>query len=164
MNLVLWLRVAGVAAVLFVLWSVFSAIDSGGYDRCQAEHDATTRKHLEKQLDATLDEIERGNALSMRLTEATRKIDKLKENHHEAAGVISGTCPDGLRVLHDAAATGTYLPDPTGASLGTTKTIEASAIGKAVADNYAAARWCEEHLNTLIDWHQSSQSRTTKQE
>ena len=148
----LYLGFAAVVAALAGIWGGVRALESRGYDRCRGEQSEAHRQALAAQLDATLDEIERSNRQAFQLAEARTQNEDLRSHHAKAAFALVGTCPAGLLTLHDAAATGTYLPDPAGRTLATGATVEARPIGEALADNYAHCRDCITRLNGWIDF------------
>lgn len=154
MGLPIWGYGIGAIAVVLAVNALYSAVRSGGYDQCRSEVAAKQAAAQSEDHKNYLAAVAWGNQVSASLAQAQRRIADLKGDHENGARVIPGFCPDGLRLLHDAAATGVYLPDPTGASLRTPAVVAASAIGVAVADNYARARDCEARLNALIDWHE----------
>ena len=95
-----------------------------------------------------------GNQVSGQLAHARRHIQSTKESHETAALDLVGTCPVGLRVLHDAAASGDDLPQAARASLAAPGTVAADWVGSALAVNYARARDCQAQLTALIEWHE----------
>lgn len=150
-----WRRYLGFAAVVVALAGILGgvrALESRGYDRCRGEQNEAHRQALAAQLDATLDEIERSNRQAFQLAEARTQNEDLRSHHAKAASALVGTCPAGLLTLHDAAATGAYLPDPGGRTLATGAPVEARPIGEALADNYANCRDCITRLNGWIDF------------
>ena len=93
-----------------------------------------------------------GNQISQDLAAKQREVQTLRSQHESAARDLVGTCPVGLRVLHDAAASGRDLSATPHPSLDAPGTVDASHIGAAVAGNYARARACQAQLTALIDF------------
>jgi len=125
-----------------------------GYGACERDHKTTTADAL-RQVQADYQaEIERGNALSAQLAQKQREIRKLKDDHEDYARAIAGSCPDRVRLLHDAAALGLSLPTTPSTLADETYTVAASDIAQAIARNYATCRDITAQLNALIDWHQ----------
>lgn len=122
-------------------------------DACEIEHAAAAAEAQQADHQRYLAAVEWGNQVSAQLAQAQQRIATLKGSHEDFARTLSGTCPVGLRHLHDAAASGKGLSEAARASLGATATVDAGWIGQTVAANYANCRACQEQLNALIDWH-----------
>lgn len=148
----LYLYLGLLVAALLAVWRVVAYLENRGYDRCQAEVATAKDKDEAERLTAYKAVLAWGTQVSTQLAEAQRINADLRVNHGKAAAFIPGVCPVGLLNLHDAAAKGAFIPDPTGASLRAPGFIAASAIGDAVADNYAACRDCEDKLRGWIDF------------
>lgn len=140
------------AAILLAGWRGVAYLENRGYNRCQGEVALAKGKAEEEGLATYKAAMAWGTQVSTQLAEAQRINADLRVNHGKAASHIPGMCPVGLLNLHDAAAKGAFIPDPTGASLRAPGFIAASAIGDAVADNYAACRDCEDKLRGWIDF------------
>ena len=138
------------------IWWGYSTIWEKGHDACEQEHAAQAAEAAAADHRNYLAAVAWGNQISTQLAATQRQIATLKVHHEDVARILPGMCPDGLRVLHDAAAAGVYLPDASGASLRTPAVIAASAIASAIGDNYGRARDCESRLNALIDWHKKN--------
>lgn len=146
----------GALAVIAVAWWGYSTIWEQGHEASEQEHAAQAAEAAAEDHRNYLAAVAWGNQISTQLAATQRQIATLKDHHEDVARILPGMCPDGLRVLHDAAAAGVYLPDPSGASIRTPAVIAASAIASAIGDNYGRARDCESRLNALIDWHKKN--------
>lgn len=130
---------------------------AAGVDACEIEHAAAAAEAQQANYQRYLAAVEWGNRVSAQLAQAQRRSQNLKESHETVARNLDGTCPVGLRVLHDAAALGTDVPDAARASLSSPATVAADWVGATVAENYARARECQAQLNALIAWHEGPQ-------
>jgi hypothetical protein len=126
---------------------------SGGYSACERDHKAAALEAAEQMHATYIAEVERGDKLAVALQDQRRENQRLRDKHADHARLLVGTCPSGLRTLHDAAASGTELSQAAIGTLNSTGTVAASAIAESVTNNYATARDCQDQLNKLIDWH-----------
>lgn len=125
-----------------------------GESACELEHQAALASAQQQAQQQYESAIAWGNRVSAQLAQAQRRSQSLKEHHETVARNLDGTCPVGLRVLHDAAALGTEVPESARASLTSPATVAADWVGATVAANYARARECQAQLNALIAWHE----------
>lgn len=133
-------------------WALHTFYAKGVQDS-EDQHALVAAKAAESDHKNYLAAVEWGNQITVSLMATNRKITDMRTTHETFARGIPGTCPDSLRVLHDAAASGSNLPIPASGSSGPTATFAASAIGSVISKNYAEARQCQAQLNSLIDWH-----------
>jgi hypothetical protein len=143
----------GTVAVLGAIWWVHDSIWDKGYDRCHEEYASAHAVEAAAAQSDYLAAVARGDEISAKLATAQAENRRLRNHHADTARSILGVCPDGLRAYHDAAATGSELPPASGASIGQTGLVAASAIAVAIGENYSTCRECESQLNALIDWH-----------
>jgi hypothetical protein len=134
-----------------VVWGVM-AIRGSGYSACQRDHQAAALEATSALQKQYIAEVERADRLAYELHKEQRENNRLREKNANHSRLLVGTCPSGVRTLHDAAATGTELSEAAIGALNSTRTVEASAIAEAVTDNYARARDCQNQLNKLIDF------------
>jgi hypothetical protein len=134
-----------------VVWGVM-AIRGGGYAACERTYQDAALEATQALHAQYIAEMERGNRLASALRQEQRETQRLREQHANHSRLLVGTCPSGVRTLHDAAATGTELSEAAIGALNSTRTVEASSIAEAVTDNYARARDCQNQLNKLIDF------------
>lgn len=148
-----YLYLAGYLAALVLTWAGVSYLERQGYTQCQAEvaqAKETAQKEANQRYEAAL---AWGTQVSNTLAEAQRINNDLRVNHARASAAIPGMCPVGLLTLHDSAAAGAFIPDPTGETLRAPGFIAASALGSAIADNYAVCRDCCDRLAGWIEWY-----------
>ncbi len=146
----------GMALATFLGWGAVSLRDSAASaakNACESAHETTRLQAVEQQMDATLDEIERGNQISERLIQTQRRLYATKTEYLAYANGIAGNCPAQLGVLTDAAAAGADLPAATGAPADATAPVSAAALGANIAENYARCHANTAQLSALIDWH-----------
>jgi uncharacterized protein YhaN len=127
-----------------------------GYNACERDQKAATADALRQAQENYHAEVERGNTLSNRLAEKQREIRKLKDDHEDYARSIAGTCPDGVRLLHDAAALDQPLPETARSLAGEAGTVAARDLAQAINRNYAACNEYRAQLDALIDWHRGA--------
>ena len=128
-------------------------IRSGGYSACERDYQAAALEATEQMHAQYIAEVERGDKLAAALQDQRRENQRLRDKHADHARLLVGTCPSGLRTLHDAAASGTELSQAAIGTLNSASTVAASEVAVAVSNNYALARECQDQLNKLIDWH-----------
>lgn len=145
----------GTVAVLGAVWWGYSTIWDEGYESCQTEHIAQAAEAAAEARQDYLDAVARGDEISAKLAAAQAENRRLRNDLANDVDRLRGLCPAGLRLIHDAAATGTPLSDAARASLDTPATVDARPIASAIAGNYAECRGCLDQLNALIDWHLS---------
>lgn len=123
-----------------------------GHDACARDHDQAVAVAKDQDHAAYVAAVAWGSQVSETLAQSQMQIQSLRKEHDHYARSITGTCPDGLRVLHDASAAGTNISEPASEVAGGTGTVAASAVGEAVAENYAACRENLEQLEAWIRW------------
>jgi hypothetical protein len=128
-------------------WFYGAGVDATELRYANARQEATEADHTQY-----VAAVAWGSQVSATLAATQREIEVLRSRHDNYARRITGTCPDGLRVLHDAAAEGTDVPESAGQTTGSTATVAASDIGAAIAENYAAFRENAEQLESWITW------------
>lgn len=156
MPIRLYLYLGAGLAVLLAGWALHHRIDAGGYDRCVHEQQVAAAQTEKEDTARYLAAVDWGNQVSAQLAVRQTEIQTLRSQHAQYALTLDGTCPGRLRLIHDAAALGTTVPDTPIASLAETQPLDADRIASTVAENYARARDCQAQLNALIDWFQGA--------
>lgn len=146
--------VALLATLIGSGWWGYSAVYGRGVTACETKYKLAAAEAATADHTSYLAAVQWGNQVSAALAKAQRRGAALKENYRVFAHDLVGTCPQQLRVLHDAAATGANLPDAAGPPAAATATVAARDLGEAVVDNYARCRGNADQLNALIDWHE----------
>jgi hypothetical protein len=147
----------------FLGWGAVTLRDSAT-EQCNQAHETKRLQAVEKQMDATLDEIERGNKISAQLAQTQRRLDATKAEYLQYANAITGVCDPSVRLLVEyASGAKTGMPAASGPSATATPAESAAdlayqaevtrAIGVNVAENYARLDKCLAEFNTVIDWH-----------
>lgn len=154
-HLRLVLGAIGTVAVMGAPWWGYSTIWDRGYETCQTEHIAKAAEAAAEARQDYLDAVARGDEISTKLAAAQAENRRLRNDLANDVDRLRGLCPAGLRLIHDAAATGTTLSEAARTSLDTPATVDARPIAQAIAGNYAECRGCIAQLNALIDWHES---------
>jgi hypothetical protein len=112
-------------------------------------------------MDATLDEIERGEKISAELAKTQRRLDDTKQEYLAYANGITGNCPASLGVLLSSPDTSS-LPSAAGTPVDPTATVDAAAIGTNIAEN----RWRFEvnyaTCAALVGWHAGQKKDLTQ--
>jgi hypothetical protein len=149
--------IAALALVAFLGWGAVTLRDSSASaakHTCESAHETKRRLAVEEQMDATLDEIERGNKISAELAKTQRRLNATETEYLDYAGAIAGHCPADLGLLAHTAATGASLPATPSASTDPTPGISAAALGANIATNYSRCLANTSQLSALIEWHQ----------
>jgi hypothetical protein len=146
-----WLGLGAALAVIAGAWS----IDHHGYNRGAAE--IQLLRDQEKVAYAAA--LEREKARQAQVVEKVRveyvdRVKVIKEKGDEIVKAVPyyvrGSCalPGGWRVLHDAAASGSFPEDPDGA-VAAAEPVEGVAAAETVAANYATCRADQARLAAL---------------
>jgi len=154
----LYLYLGLVVVALVAGWTLYHRIDAGGYDRCRNEVDVAAAKATKEDTDKYLAALAWGNQISAKLAEAQKQINSLRSAHVDYAYSIAGTCPGRLRYLHDAAASGTPLPEAAFGPLAAAQPIDADRVGRAIAENYANARECYAKLSAINEFYKKPEN------
>lgn len=144
-----WLALGSLVALI---GSYFYGHHAGGTS-CERDHQTAALQATQALHAQYVAEKERGDKIAVALQAERRENQRLRGQHADNARLLTGTCPNGLRVLHDAAASGKELSEAAFRTLNQTGTVAASEVAEAVTGNYATARDCQKQLNALIDWH-----------
>lgn len=143
-------------AVAGAAWWAYSTVWERGYARCESANATVIAQATAQAHQDYLDAVARGDQISARLATAQTENRRLRNELANDIERLRGLCPAGLRIIHDAAATGRDVSDAARASLGAPATVDARAVAQAVASNYADCRGYIDQLNALIDWHEGT--------
>lgn len=150
----MWAYGATLLAVSAIATWGYSTVHANGVAACERKQQVAAATSAAEDHKNYVAAIAWGSQMSTKLAAKQQELKRLKNRHEDAARTIPGTCPDGLRVLHDAAAAGLDIPEPTGQADGTSSTVAASEIGSTIAINYAACQENAERLGAWIEWCQ----------
>jgi hypothetical protein len=151
-----WLALAVLAAALLSFgWVKGAAHVQGQWDAEKQTVLVKTVTVQAKQAEASVQVI-------------TKYVDRVKVIHEKAQIITKEipvyvtpkadagcTVPVGFAILHDAAASGSPLPGPSGGPHDSPSGIALSAVASTVTDNYALCRSTAEQLTGLQNWVKS---------
>jgi hypothetical protein len=146
-----WLGLAAALAVMAGAW----AIDHHGYNRGAAEVQIKWDKdRAELQAALEREKARQAQVVEKVVIEYRDRVKVIKEKGDEIVKAVpyyvraSCALPGGWRVLHDAAASGSFPEDPDGA-IAAAEPVEGVAAAETVASNYAACRADQARLAAL---------------
>lgn len=145
-----------------MVWWGYSTIWDKGYASCENKHVVQAAQADAAARAEYLDAVARGDEISARLAAAQTENRRLRNDLAHDVDRLRGVCPAGLRLVHDAAATGATLSEAARTSLDTPATVDARPLAAAIAGNYADCRDYIDRLNALIDWHESPKKKEEK--
>lgn len=149
-----------VAALIGGLWWFGHSRFSAGEAKTQAAWD--------KSLEAGRAEVDRLKTAAAKVTTITETVyvDRIKTIREKGDAIVrevpvfvpAGACelPGGFRLLHDAAASGSPLPDAS--AIADAAPVDAQAVATSVAGNYGTCHETEQRLMSLQDWVSGQQA------
>lgn len=154
---------AALQALPWKLLGILGLVAAAFVGGCQhGEGTVTTKWDTERA--ATANQLQQLAAKQAQTTTqvVTQYVDRIQIVHQRGKDIVkevpvyvpltSPTCDlsGGFRLLHDAAATGSELPDP--ARIADAPTAPAQDVAATVADNYATYHEVAEQLKALQSW------------
>lgn len=140
------------ALALFLGWGAVTLRDSTR-QACDRDHEQARLAGVEAQMDATLDEIERGDQISARLAQTQRRLYETKTAYLAYANGIAGNCPADLGVFLAAESAGHGLPETSRPSADPAATVAAAVIAANIAENRGRFEANFAQCAALVEFH-----------